>query len=75
MRSDDDYLDLLTEFEEANPALGGSNFLVSAVMILRRQKAELLSQVHDLTERVSLLENQSASLINSSADRLLEKQG
>lgn len=75
MRSDDDYLDLLTEFEGVNPALGGSNFLVSAVMILRRQKADLLSQVHDLTERVSLLENQSASLINSSADRLLEKQG
>jgi hypothetical protein len=56
-------------------SLGGSNFLVSAVVMLRKQKAELLREVHDLQERVKLLEGQSAQLINISADRLLEKQG
>lgn len=68
----------MNEFDldiEEMKSLGGSNFLVSAVMILRRQRAELLREVHDLQSRVKHLEGQSAHLINISADRLLEKQG
>ncbi|HYE74925.1 MAG TPA: hypothetical protein VEF04_16410 [Blastocatellia bacterium] len=55
--------------------LGGSNFLVSAVLILKRQKKELLSEVQSLREQVLSLERQNAAFVNLSADRLLEKQG
>lgn len=53
----------------------GSNFLVSAIMILRRQRRELQEELSRLRERVLLLENQNAGLVNVGADRLLGKQG
>jgi len=59
-------------FDES-PALGGSNFLVSAVMILKRQKKELQAELITLKERLEVLEHQNAGFINVSAERLLKK--
>ncbi len=59
-----------TEFDEV---LGGSNFLVSAVEILKKQKKELQSEVKMLREKLKTLESQNAAFMNVSADRLLEK--
>ena len=55
-----------------NPT-GGSNFLVSAVMLLRRQKKDLQLELQKLRDRVASLESQNAAFLNVSADRLLQK--
>lgn len=52
----------------------GSNFLVSAVMILKRQKADLVEENQRLRNRLLQLESHNAHFINLSADRLLEGQ-
>jgi hypothetical protein len=59
-------------FEEVE-VLGGNNFLVSAIMVLKKQRRDLEMELHGLRERVRLLENQNAAFLNVSADRLLEK--
>jgi cell division protein FtsB len=61
------------DFEEVNVPAKGSNFLVSAVMILRRQRLELQQELKKLQERVQILEAQNAGLLNLGADRLLRK--
>jgi len=53
--------------------LGGNNFLVSAVMILRRQKKELADENLRLKAQLDHLQNHNAALVNVSADRLLGK--
>ncbi|MDB5037257.1 MAG: hypothetical protein JWQ35_785 [Bacteriovoracaceae bacterium] len=55
--------------------LGGSNFLVSAVLILKKQKKELETELKGLKDRVKLLEYQNASFMNVSAERLLKTLG
>lgn len=60
---------------EEDISLKGSNFLVSAVMMLRRQRRDLEKEVKNLKERMQLLEKQNAALVNLGADRLLEKLG
>lgn len=57
------------EFEMDAPR--GSNFLVSAVMMLKRQKAELQEENQRLRARLQQLESHNAHFINLSADRLL----
>lgn len=52
---------------------GGTNFLVSAVLILKKQKKELQEEVRRLQNKLSLLEGHNAGLLEASADRLLEK--
>jgi len=66
-----DSIELELEVEETPSK--GSNFLVSAVMILRRQRLELQSELKKLRERVAILESQNAGLVNLGADRLLGK--
>jgi hypothetical protein len=61
--------------EEELEILGGNNFLVSAIVLLKKQKRELEKELQGLTERVQLLEGQNAAFMNVSADRLLEKLG
>lgn len=71
MRDDD-----LSEFYEFEPeVLGGTNFLVSAVMLLKKQKRELLEENKRLRSRLESVENQNAAFLNLSADRLLGKMG
>ncbi len=53
----------------------GTNFLVSAIMILKRQRKDLESELNRLKERVSILESQNAALVNVGADRLLQTRG
>jgi len=55
--------------------LGGTNFLVSAVLLLKKQKKELQNELLRLQMRVRVLESQNAAFMNLSADRLLEKRG
>jgi hypothetical protein len=69
MRDSFEYLDLETE------SLGGTNFLVSAVMLLKKQKRELLEENQKLKSRLNLIEGQNAEFLNLSADRLLENRG
>jgi len=69
MREDFEFFDLETE------SLGGTNFLVSAVMLLKKQKRELVEENQRLKARLSLLEGQNAEFLNLSADRLLENRG
>jgi hypothetical protein len=52
--------------------LKGSNFLVSAVMLLKRQKSELVDENKALRARLEMLETQNAAFLNLSADRLLQ---
>jgi hypothetical protein len=52
----------------------GTNFLVSAIDLLRKQRRELESEVAKLQERLEIVERQNAALLNVSADRLLQKQ-
>ena len=61
--------------EEELEILGGNNFLVSAIVLLKKQKRELEKELQGLTERVQLLEGQNAAFMNVSADRLLENLG
>jgi len=63
----------MVDFDDS--PMGGSNFLVSAVVMLQTQRRELLNQVQELLERIARLENQNATFMKLSADRLLEKQG
>lgn len=58
------------EYETESPR--GSNFLVSAVMILKRQKADLQEENRRLRERLLQLESHNAHFMNLSADRLLD---
>lgn len=51
---------------------GGSNFLVSAILIMRRQRKEMQREMANLQERVKMLEMQNAAFMNVSADRLLK---
>jgi hypothetical protein len=60
--------DLLIEREP----LKGTNFLVSAVMILKRQKKDLFEENKILRARLEILESQNAAFMNLSADRLLQ---
>lgn len=55
--------------------LGGSNFLVSAVVLLRRQKKELQEELARTKARLDSLERQNAAFLNVNAERLLEKRG
>lgn len=55
--------------------LKGNNFLVSSILMLRKQKKDLQDEVRHLKERLALLESQNAAFMNLSADRLLEKLG
>lgn len=52
--------------------LGGTNFLVSAIHSLRRQRSSLEGEVTQLRERLKILEEQNAAFMNLSADRLLD---
>lgn len=63
------------DFDGDSGPVKGSNFLVSAVMMLRRQRKDLESELVHLKERVGILEQQNAALLNVSADRLLERRG
>ena len=63
-------LDSKIEGEES--PMGGANFLVSAVMLLKKQKKDLQSEILKLREKVSQLEKQNAAFMNVSADRLLK---
>ena len=60
--------DILVEREP----LKGTNFLVSAVMLLKRQKKELSEENKALRARLEVLESQNAAFLNLSADRLLQ---
>lgn len=51
---------------------GGTNFLVSAVLILKQENKKLRSEVDRLAERVSELEVQNAAFLDVSATRLLQ---
>lgn len=62
------------ESEIEDTQMGGSNFLVSAVLILRRQKKDLQSELHRMREKLRMLETQNAAFLNVSADRLLERR-
>ncbi len=62
------------EASEAEP-LRGTNFFVSAVLILKRQKKELIDENSRLKARLALLESQNAAFLNLSADRLLQTEG
>lgn len=57
--------------EEEN--LRGQNFLVSAVMILKKQKKDLTEENAKLKSRLEMLEQHHSALLNLSADRLLGK--
>lgn len=69
MREEFEVFDLETE------SLGGTNFLVSAVLLLKRQKRELVEENQKLKARLNLLEGQNADFLNLSADRLLGNRG
>jgi len=61
---------VLDDEDEIN-SLKGSNFLVSAVYLLRKQKKDLLEENRRLKAQLETLESHNASLVNVSADRLL----
>lgn len=54
---------------------GGNSFLVSAVMVLKKQRKELADENRRLKAKLQLLESQNAQFLNLSADRLLREQG
>jgi|GEM_PF-4807220 len=58
--------------EELEP-LRGHNFLVSAVMILKKQKQDLAKENQQLKSQIEHLQAHNARLLDISADRLLEK--
>ena len=62
-----------TEAELLDMPVRGTNFLVSAVMVLRHQKEELQGQVRQLQQKVALLEQQNASFLDISARRLIHQ--
>lgn len=68
-----DEIEGLDESQEKS-FLGGNNFLVSAVMILKRQKKELAEENRRLREELDLLQNSQSALLNASADRILESK-
>lgn len=70
-----DYLDTQEFVEEESESLKGTNFLVSAVMLLKRQKRDLQEENKRLRLQLEALENQNAAFLNLSADRLLGKMG
>lgn len=53
--------------------LRGQSFLVSAVMILKKQKKDLTEENEKLKTRLEMLEQHHSALLNLSADRLLGK--
>ncbi len=59
--------------DETDMPVRGTNFLVSAVMVLRHQKEELESQVKQLQQKVALLEQQNACFLDISARRLIHQ--
>ncbi len=62
-----------TALFEDGAYLGGGNFLVSAIMLLKRQKKDLQAEVQRLKERLQTLEQQNAAFIDVSAQRLLNR--
>lgn len=70
MRYEDDLF--LEEFQSVDvEPLKGNNFLVSAIMILKRQKKELIEENKRLRARLEMIENQNAAFLHLSAERLL----
>jgi hypothetical protein len=59
--------------DDSDMPVRGSNFLVSAVMVLRHQREELENQVQQLQQKVALLERQNASFMDISARRLIHQ--
>ncbi|TVQ79435.1 MAG: hypothetical protein EA369_04700 [Bradymonadales bacterium] len=55
--------------------LGGTNFLVSAIHLLRKQRRDLQAENEQLKAKLQILERQNAVFLDISADRLLQKQG
>lgn len=70
MRAENEDFDI-SKIEGEEHQVGGSNFLVSAILQMRRQKRDLQREIAALRERVQVLENQNAAFLNLSADRLI----
>jgi len=56
-------------------SVGGSNFLVSAIHLLRRQKRDLLDENENLRLQLQVLQRQNAVFLDLSADRHLQRRG
>lgn len=69
MRNEDFFLDHIEEGE--TETLKGNNFLVSAFLILKKQKRELVEENKRLRARLEMVEHQNAAFLDLSAERLL----
>ena len=69
MSNQDIFLDRI-EAPETEP-LKGNNFLVSAFLILKKQKRELIEENKRLRMRLEMVEHQNAAFLDLSAERLL----
>jgi hypothetical protein len=70
MRTNNEDFNLKTSQEVETPT-GGSNFLVSTILHMRRQKRDLQREIAALNDRIRILEGQNAAFLNLSADRLI----
>lgn len=71
MRAENEDFDYQLNEGDESP-MKGSNFLVSAVLSLRRQKRDLQREVAILKDRVKMLESHNAAFLNINADRLIK---
>lgn len=71
MRTEKEGFDTIIDEGDESPT-GGSNFLVSAILHMRRQKRDLQREVLSLKERIRMLEQQNSAFLNLSAERLIK---
>lgn len=69
----DYYDDRYPSDSEQEATLKGNNFLVSAVMILKKQKKDLIEENLRLRQQLDHFQNHNAALLDLGADRLIGK--
>jgi len=69
----DYYDDRYPNDSDQDTALRGNNFLVSAVMILKKQKKDLLEENQKLRQQLAHFQDHNAALLDLGAERLIEK--
>lgn len=68
------YDEMLMISDEASESLGGTNFLVSAIHLLKKQRQDLQIENAQLRAKLEMLQQHNAAFLDLSADRLLEKR-